>query len=87
MTDTIATRAGSVTVRCYFDDQGATARGWYAEFTVRSPDGEVIRVDDSEKIWACQLPTNPRAHALARRRARGYARKLLADLARRSRKP
>lgn len=71
-TSTIKTRAGSVEIHCYYDDQDRSNRGWYASFTRRDARGEIVERDDTMKIWSVEM------EKLAWSRARGHARRMLA---------
>lgn len=76
---TIQTKTGRVEIRCYYDDQDPGNKGWYAHFTVLVG-GEVVATDDTMKVWSVEMPRRRDAGKLAARRARGYARRLLAEV-------
>lgn len=74
----IETKSGRVEISCYYDDRDPGNRGWYAEFRRYSTDGRLVEQDDTQKIWAIEMPRRASAERLAMQRARGYARRMLA---------
>jgi len=78
----ISTRAGTVYISCHYDDQDRNNKGWYAEFKRYNAKGDLVEHDDTMKIWSVEMPRRADAESLAWRRARGYARRMLAKAAR-----
>jgi len=77
----IKTKAGRVEIRCYYDDQDPQNCGWYARFSYFRPDAQYPeKTDDTMKIWSVDMPRRRDAEKLAMRRARGYARRMLAGV-------